>query len=94
MIFNKPLMPARKPLAVHVNDQVAVLRRAPFGSEIVTIAKVVHLGDIAIETSDGQFFSVSDGENVGCRMVSYIEPATIAHWAALRWNRPVRLFCN
>ena len=68
---------------LHVHDEVAVMRPHSWGNEIVGLTKVKHVGHVLVETDDGQFYSASDGESIGARQLTYLEPATGVHRAAL-----------
>jgi hypothetical protein len=62
-----------------VNDEVAVVRRFPWVEELITITKVVRVGDTVIETADHRLFFTSDGQSLNLRQTSYLEPLCPQH---------------
>jgi hypothetical protein len=74
----------------HTNDAVAVVRRLPWGTEMITVTKIRRIGTMLIETFDQHFFSVIDGKSLGGRQASYIELANLAHLAALQSRQAIR----
>ena len=61
-----------------IGDQVAVLVTP---NEVRQIAKVVHVGPAVVELDNGGLYFSDDGK--GVRDITYIEPATNEHRAAV-----------
>ncbi len=68
---------------MHINDEVAVLRRRNHTTEVVDIAKVKYVGEVIIQTNDNRYYSRSDGYRLATPSNSYIEPVTNMHRMAL-----------
>ena len=73
-----------------VHDIVAVVRRLPWGRDVLKLTKIKHIGDRLIDTVDSGSFSAADGESMGGRFVSYIELASPGHLLAMRRHRMMR----
>ena len=73
-----------------VHDIVAVVRRLPWGRDVLKLTKIKHIGDSMIDTVDSGSFSAADGESMGGRFVSYIELAGPEHYLAMRKHRMMR----
>ena len=65
-----------------VNDAVAVVRRLPWGRELITITKIKSVGELLIETVDCRLFSAADGQSVGGRQTCCLEAIKPAHLRA------------
>ena len=63
------------------NEVVAIVRRLPWGKDVISITKIRYVGDVLVETIDHHFFATGDGRSVGGRLTSYIEPVTQDHFA-------------
>ena len=70
------------------HQAVAIMRHRPQSREIITLTKVNHVGPRLIETTDHRWFFTSTCESLDGDG-TYIEPATFAHLAAVRWNQSI-----
>jgi hypothetical protein len=62
-------------------------------ADVLEIASVMLAGGLYVQLMDGRMYATRGGASLGTNKLTYIVPATDAHWAALRikkWPAAVR----